>query len=172
MYYPMHQSELDGLLALMVAEGCRSVLEIGSLRGQTLVQLAHAMPVGSRLVSVDLPNGPWGRADSLLDLSQRVDELRVAGYLVDLLLGDSHDEAMIRRVAKRGPYDLAFIDGDHTYQGVKADFETYGAMARLVALHDIHPETMDRQAEPYRSAYPIRVARFWSEIKCDYTRKR
>jgi len=54
-----------------------------------------------------------------------------------------------------------FIDGDHTYDGVKADFEMYSPLGRpggVIALHDI--------------AYPnCDVPRFWSEISPRYTAK-
>ena len=58
-----------------------------------------------------------------------------------------------------GKTDFLFIDGDHTYQGVKADFEMYAPLVRpggLVVFHDIckHAEAMD-----------CHVDRFWQEIK-------
>lgn len=64
-----------------------------------------------------------------------------------------------------GSVDFAFIDGDHTYEGVKADFLNYGNLVRpggVIAFHDILPV----------SEFPdIQVFRFWQEIKDDFNTK-
>jgi predicted O-methyltransferase YrrM len=57
------------------------------------------------------------------------------------------------------PVDFLFIDGDHTYAGVKQDFEMYSPLVRkggLVAFHDIvlHPPKLD-----------CHVDEFWNELK-------
>lgn len=59
--------------------------------------------------------------------------------------------------------DLLFIDGLHTYQGVKDDFEMYYPMTRhIVALHDIlTPKNCPEDT--------VDVIPFWEEIKATNT---
>jgi hypothetical protein len=56
------------------------------------------------------------------------------------------------------PIDLLFIDGDHTYRAVKADYEIYSPLTRhIVALHDI--------SHPWSPKIPEETMRLWSEIQ-------
>jgi hypothetical protein len=57
------------------------------------------------------------------------------------IVGDSHSletvEKLKIRLAGRS-IDLLFIDGDHSYNSVKQDYELYGPLTRhLIAIHDI-----------------------------------
>ncbi len=78
------------------------------------------------------------------------------------IIGDSHSprtlEALTARLAGR-PVDLLFIDGDHTYEAVKRDFEMYAPLVRhLVAIHDIWTDQWDDGVPA------INVKRFWAEL--------
>jgi predicted O-methyltransferase YrrM len=58
--------------------------------------------------------------------------------------------------------DFLFLDADHSYEGVKLDFELYAPLVRkggIIALHDIaeHP-----------TATACEVSRFWNQIKSQY----
>jgi hypothetical protein len=53
-------------------------------------------------------------------------------------------------------FDLALIDGLHSYEGCRRDFETLRPRARLIALHDI-----SNRIEP-------EVGRVWADIRREY----
>ena len=46
-------------------------------------------------------------------------------------IGDS------KKYTQIGEFDLVFVDGDHSYEGVKADYERYKGKCKFMAFHDI-----------------------------------
>lgn len=87
-------------------------------------------------------------------LTRTVWDLRTQGYDAEVHLGDSHTLFAKRWAELRGPFDFVFIDGDHTYEGVKLDWAWYGPLGKTVAFHDINL-TENAHAVP----------RAWGEIK-------
>ncbi|MDX1504015.1 MAG: class I SAM-dependent methyltransferase [Thermoanaerobaculia bacterium] len=88
-----------------------------------------------------------------------------------LLQGDSGSAEMIARVRELLPdgVDFLFIDGDHSYEGVRRDFEAYRGLVRpggLIAFHDIVQDRGSRGG-PATVAWSGEVPRFWSEVKAD-----
>jgi predicted O-methyltransferase YrrM len=139
-------------------KGAKSILEIGSRFGFTLVDLAHGMS-GKRIVSVDLPESEgWHHLGSEAHLRQNVESLRTEGYDAQLFIGDSKDPEIIKSVAALGPFDVVFIDGDHTYEGVSHDWKSYGHLGKMVVFHDI------RQPQP-SEWMGLGVWRLWEELK-------
>jgi len=58
-----------------------------------------------------------------------------------LICSESTSKRSINLAKKLGPYDLIFIDGDHSYEVVKKDFENYKTLINdngVIALHDIN----------------------------------
>jgi predicted O-methyltransferase YrrM len=156
---PHHPKELEHLKSL--AAKATSILEIGSRYGDTLVELAHAMPLKGYVVAVDLPGvQPWGYADSEKSLRENMEKLEAEGYVTRLILGDSTNPRIIKAVKSLGLFDLVFIDGDHRYFGVKSDWEHYGPLGKTVVFHDIikHPDGARNAPE---------VWKLWQEIEGD-----
>lgn len=65
---------------------------------------------------------------------------------INLHIGTSEDY-------KGKKYDLVFIDGDHSYEGLATDYENLGQYANIVMFHDINDSTCPG------------VVKFWNEIK-------
>jgi hypothetical protein len=76
-----------------------------------------------------------------------------------LVIGNSRTQDIIKTVNELGPYDLIYIDGDHTYEGVKADWENYRSMGKMIAFDDI------RNTIPSSTGDIPGVHKLWGEIK-------
>lgn len=153
--------ELLEFIAFAKREKVRSYLEIGSKHGGSLWRVATALPRGARIVAVDLPHGDASFKESEPHLKACVHRLRVLGYDAHLFIGDSTDPGIIQKVATFKPFDLVFIDANHTRKYVTADFQNYGSMGRLVAFHDVGFVKRDLGA----GKMPIDVPEVWQEIK-------
>lgn len=121
-----------------IPHNAERILEIGSRYGESLKRLAYCIAPGpkTRIVSVDLGEDPFSPGKECTRwLQDAIKSLH--GYEVYVIKGDSHRLDIARQVKQLGPYDFAFIDGDHTPEGVLTDWKTYGPMSKIVAFHDI-----------------------------------
>jgi len=157
-------SELAALGEILAPLRPGRAMEIGTAFGGTLFFLTRLASPQATIVSVDLPPDVFGRREiGLRWWTYQLLERR--GQSLHLFQGDSHSTDMLSRAktALEGQsLDYLFIDGDHTYEGVKQDFEMYAPLVRkggVIAFHDIaeHPP-----------AAGCEVSRFWNEIKQQY----
>ncbi|MGB9756361.1 MAG: class I SAM-dependent methyltransferase, partial [Candidatus Bathyarchaeales archaeon] len=85
---------------------------------------------------------------------------------VHLIRGDSYAHStlkMVEGILNEKELGFLFIDGDHTYEGVKKDFEMYGKLVGegdIIAFHDIVPGPPESVGG---------VPRFWDEIKHNFS---
>lgn len=156
-----NEFELHSFIKLMQTRGVTRYLEIGARHGDTFFDVMRALPPGSYGVALDLPGGLWGTRASQSPLIDAVQELRNMGYRASYILGNSRDAQVLALVNGRGPYDAILIDGDHTLEGVTADWKAYGKMAPLVAFHDI---VGDGCAEKVYGN-PVQVPALWEDLR-------
>lgn len=136
------------------------IAEIGRFKGGSTFVFANALRDGVELWSYDLhvalrPDMPGDVLDAELQAALRrygVDDK------VRLLVGDS------RAVdPPPAPLELLFVDGDHTYEGARADFERWRAFVRPGG-HLLFHDAVD--AGGYGNVYPG-VARLADEVSRD-----
>jgi len=164
-YLLQNLGEWEDFMKLARNEGVRSYLEVGCKHGGSFWRMSTNLPKGSRVVAVDLPHGDHSFKNTLPNLTECVDRLKGKGYDAHMIIGDSTSEEVIEKVRALGPFDLAFIDGNHTYPFVKKDWENYGPMSKRIAFHDI---SFYREGGQHPDKMPIDAPRFWKEIKDDY----
>lgn len=140
------------------------VLEIGMLKGGT-ASIWHSLSTG-KVICIDLPDGSFGGQDFGLDHAACVDRnynLSVEFPRFIGILGDSHSTDTLSEVVNilsGDLVDLLFIDGDHTYTGVKSDYEMYSTLVRpggIIAFHDVLDTPLHRHNG-------CEVDKFWATL--------
>jgi predicted O-methyltransferase YrrM len=156
-----HVDELTEFMRMLRSRSLCAVLEIGGAQGGLFWLFCRVSSPDATLISVDLP--PEHRHSGGLRVSTDLESMKQHGQSVHAILGNSHDRQTLERV--RGllgarMLDLLFIDGDHTYGGVRQDYEMYGSLVRpggVIAFHDI---TQTNWPE-------CQVDRFWADLAND-----
>lgn|GEM_PF-504993 len=155
--------ELMALQKLLSARKIKKVLEIGVYRGGSAMFWAKMVAPHDGMVYAVDQRFDWGGFTELAHYYPRqvYDETPLAKHVTEIE-GDSHDWAIIHRATEMaGQVDVLFIDGDHTYEGVRQDFEAYSPSVRpggLIVFHDI----LDSD---YHRSLGVFVSRLWEEIK-------
>lgn len=153
--------ELTSFVTFLRDRGVKKYLEIGARECDTFHFVMSALGSQSFGVALDLPGGLWGKGTTGVKAIAAISNLQDLEYDVRLYLGDSREPALIAEMVKWGPFDAILIDGDHTYEGVKADWENYRDLAPIIAFHDIVGH--DQFEKVTRRG--VEVPRLWAEIK-------
>ncbi len=136
----------EGEYLFHVARRARlGLLEIGRFKGGSTFLLACAAPKVP-IYSID-------RAPQDDEHLQQIFKETGQGRRVNLIVGDSQHG----RFPSVGPYDVLFIDGDHSYDGVAADISNwYGGLAKNghVLFHDSHKRGVQDAIADFITAHP------------------
>lgn len=144
----------------------KTVVEIGTAQGGTLFLAACCSHPDALLISIDLPYGKFGggypewKAEYYKSFAR--DNQRI-----ELIRADSHSEStfqLLKTILNGRRIDYLFIDGDHTYEGVKQDFERYSTLLSADAMVAFHDIVSDKRNNPDHF-----VSRYWDEIKNQYS---
>jgi predicted O-methyltransferase YrrM len=158
------ESELQSLLNILQKRNIRRMIEIGTAYGGTLFLFARVLSPDSTIISLDLPEGMLGggyksfKSPFYMNFAEK-------NQHIHLLRNDSHSPlslSEVKSILLGQKLDFLFIDGDHTYDGVKQDYQMYAPLVRkggLIVFHDIckHPPS-----------WGCEVDKFWNEIKTAY----
>jgi len=146
-------NEYASLLLFLKARTPRSYLEIGIGNGGSWLVLSYFLK-SSLSVSHAVDNLSYGGA-----IKQRIEDITniqnfICKYISDANFYLSDSTAFL--LNNVGPYDVIFIDGDHSYEGVKSDYDKAKEILNkggVIILHDIASDSSPG------------VQKFWCELK-------
>jgi predicted O-methyltransferase YrrM len=156
------RSEILRLIEAVESLQPASICEIGAAGGGTTFLLARAAASNAKLISLDLAFTESRRA--------AVEQFASKEQEIICLRKDSHSPETVRAVmdclAGRS-LDVLYLDGDHSYEGIRSDFQMYAPLVRhggMIVFHDIVPDHRTRYGIE-TSSYVGGVPQFWEEVK-------
>lgn len=162
---PSHQRKYEfcKFIDFLKHENIKTIVEIGTADSGTHLLFSELLSSKKTMISVDLEL----RNRKFLSLFNSHQDLRIG------IQGSSHSEKTSKQLVsalESKQIDLLFIDGDHSYEGVKKDFEIYKSFVSnngIIAFHDIIPDSFSKTGIK-TSSYVGEVPKFWNEIKKKY----
>jgi hypothetical protein len=120
------------------ATGKKRLAEIGVYQAVTTCQLRQAMAPDGVLLAVD-PFAPGRLGFSYDRMIARGETRRISNGKIRWLRMTGKEAAQDKAVAELGGVDFVFIDGNHSYEGLRDDWEGWSprvVSGGIVALHD------------------------------------
>jgi cephalosporin hydroxylase len=153
--------EISELMKRVREKQPRVIVEIGTAKGGTLFLFCQHAADDVTIISLDLPFGRNGGGYPKWK-EKLYAKFAKPGQTLHLMRANSHlDETRTRIEAllKGRKIDVLMIDADHSYEGVKRDYDLYSpllAQDGFIAMHDVILNRFDPEIE---------VHKFWDELK-------
>lgn len=154
--------ELEALLMVVESLAPKTIVEIGVGKGGT-AWCWSKFPSVEKLILIDLPDGPWGGGPSKDSIEYIAANTSAHVHFIAGNSLNSETFAAVKKTLGDDAVDFLMIDGDHSYEGVRADFDLYEDLVKadgLIAFHDICEHPVETGCD---------VKRFWDFIKTRYT---
>jgi predicted O-methyltransferase YrrM len=150
---------------------CRSLkpsvaVEIGSARGKSACYIGMALRQNGsgRLYAVD-PHSPtdWNDDKSIDTYGIMCDNLKELGLTEIVTIVRQYSSDVVGSLPK--PIDLLFIDGNHSYEGVKADWDNFTPHMSEFGLVLFHDTIWDLMPDSKWYRQDMGVPRFVDELR-------
>ena len=144
----------------------RVAVEIGSARGKSACFVGRALKEngGGKLYAIDPhTRTDWNdvaSVDTLQEIRRNVSALKLQNQ-VEIVRDMSAD------VARRWnlPIDMLFIDGDHSYEGVKRDWDLFSPFVTQFGVVVFHDTIWELRPDPRYSREDMGVPAFVEELR-------
>jgi hypothetical protein len=150
--------EIEELITFLSGKNIKNFCEIGTHFGGTYFLLSH-IATGKK-ISIDYCSGTFGGI-GWLNSKERNKDLDIKDSF--FIEGSSQSYETIKSlkdILNGELLDLLFIDGDHTYKGVKNDYHFYKQFVKddgYIVFHDINDTKFHRDLN-------CNVSKFWDEL--------
>lgn len=151
----------------------RVIVEVGTARGRSACAMALACRENGvgRVVAIDPHDSNNWNDTSTRGTTERFLRERVADYQLETFVDIRVATSVVVSPTWTEPIDLLFIDGDHTYKGVKEDFEGFRkhlSPHALVVFHDSaweHEQPWEEHQNYKTHPFEMGVPRFLDELQ-------